>query len=74
MTPNDRYRVSRAAARYLDALDRDDADALAALWAEAANDSDLQAAFRDIHAGTQHIYVDNNTLTAYTQARLAELG
>ena len=32
----------------------------------------LQRCFRDIHAGTQHLYVDNNTLTAYTQARLAE--
>jgi alkylation response protein AidB-like acyl-CoA dehydrogenase len=27
----------------------------------------LQRCFRDIHAGTQHIYVDNNTLTTYTQ-------
>ncbi len=31
----------------------------------------LQRCFRDIHAGTQHIYVDNNTLTGYTQALLA---
>jgi alkylation response protein AidB-like acyl-CoA dehydrogenase len=31
----------------------------------------LQRCFRDIHAGTQHIYVDNNTLTAYTQALLS---
>lgn len=30
----------------------------------------LQRCFRDIHAGTQHIYVDNNTLTAYTQVML----
>jgi len=30
----------------------------------------LQRCFRDIHAGTQHIYVDNNTLTAYTQVLL----
>jgi alkylation response protein AidB-like acyl-CoA dehydrogenase len=28
--------------------------------------------FRDISAGTQHLFVDNNTLTAYTQALLAE--
>lgn len=27
--------------------------------------------FRDISAGTQHLFVDNNTLTAYTQALLA---
>lgn len=32
------------------------------------NSSVLQRCFRDIHAGTQHIYVDNNTLTGYTQA------
>ena len=31
----------------------------------------LQRCFRDIHAGTQHIYVDNNTLTAYTQVMLS---
>jgi alkylation response protein AidB-like acyl-CoA dehydrogenase len=30
----------------------------------------LQRCFRDIHAGTQHIYVDNNTLTAYAQVML----
>jgi hypothetical protein len=27
--------------------------------------------FRDISAGTQHLYVDNNTLTGYTQTLLA---
>lgn len=32
----------------------------------------LQRCFRDIHAGTQHVFVDNNTLTAYTEALLAE--
>jgi indole-3-acetate monooxygenase len=35
------------------------------------NGSTLQRCFRDIHAGTQHVYVDNNTLTAYTQALLS---
>ena len=35
------------------------------------NPSVLQRCFRDIHAGTQHIYVDNNTLTGYTQALVA---
>jgi alkylation response protein AidB-like acyl-CoA dehydrogenase len=34
----------------------------------------LQRAFRDIHAGTQHIYVEDGTLTAYSQALLAEAG
>jgi alkylation response protein AidB-like acyl-CoA dehydrogenase len=32
----------------------------------------LQRCFRDIHAGTQHVFVDNNTLTQYAQALLAE--
>jgi hypothetical protein len=44
-------------------------------WAGTAalrNGSTLQRCFRDIHAGTQHVYVDNNTLTAYTQALLAD--
>ncbi len=36
------------------------------------NGGTLQRCFRDIHAGTQHVYVDNNTLTAYTQALLAQ--
>jgi alkylation response protein AidB-like acyl-CoA dehydrogenase len=30
----------------------------------------VQRCFRDLHAGTQHIYVDNNTRTAYTQVML----
>jgi alkylation response protein AidB-like acyl-CoA dehydrogenase len=30
----------------------------------------LQRCFRDIHASTQHVFVDNNTLTAYTEAML----
>lgn len=51
MTPHDRLRVSIAAARYLEALERDDQATLDALWARAAADPDLLAAFRDIHAG-----------------------
>jgi alkylation response protein AidB-like acyl-CoA dehydrogenase len=35
------------------------------------NGGALQRCFRDIHAGTQHVYVDNNTLTAYTQSLLS---
>ena len=34
------------------------------------NPSTLQRCFRDIHAGTQHIYVDNNTLTETTRVLL----
>lgn len=51
MTPHDRIRISLTAARYLDALERDDQDALDALWSQAANDPDLLAAFHDINAG-----------------------
>jgi indole-3-acetate monooxygenase len=43
-------------------------------WAGSAglrNPSVVGRCFRDIHAGTQHLYVDNNTLTGYTQALLA---
>jgi alkylation response protein AidB-like acyl-CoA dehydrogenase len=52
-----------------------DAARFAYTWAGTGalrNGGVLQRCFRDIHAGTQHLYVDNNTLTAYTQARLAE--
>jgi indole-3-acetate monooxygenase len=51
-----------------------DAARFAYTWAGTdalRNPSVLQRCFRDIHAGTQHIYVDNNTLTAYTQALVA---
>ena len=50
-----------------------DAARFAYTWAGTdalRNPSVLQRCFRDIHAGTQHIYVDNNTLTGYTQALL----
>lgn len=54
-----------------------DAARFAYTWAGTTalrNGGALQRCFRDIHAGTQHLYVDNNTLTAYTQARLNEQG
>lgn len=47
----DRLRTDLAAARYLDALGRDDRPALDALWAAAETDPELLAAFRDLHAG-----------------------
>ncbi len=50
-----------------------DAARFAYTWAGTSalrNGSTLQRCFRDIHAGTQHIYVDNNTLTAYTTTLL----
>lgn len=52
-----------------------DAARFAYTWAGTTalrNGGALQRSFRDIHAATQHLYVDNNTLTAYTQARLNE--
>lgn len=51
MTPHDRVRISLAAARYLDALERDDQAALDTLWAQAAGDAELLAAFHDINVG-----------------------
>jgi len=50
-----------------------DAARFAYTWAGTSalrNGGVLQRCFRDIHAGTQHVYVDNNTLTAYTQSLL----
>lgn len=51
MTPQHRLGVSLAAARYLEALERDDHAALASLWESAESEPDLVAAFREIHAG-----------------------
>jgi hypothetical protein len=52
MTPNDRrLRLDLAAARYLEAIERDDFDAIAALWADAATDAELAVALREVHAG-----------------------
>lgn len=50
-----------------------DAARFAYTWAGTSalrNGGTLQRCFRDIHAGTQHVYVDNNTLTAYTATLL----
>ncbi len=54
-----------------------DAARFAYTWAGTSalrNGGVLQRCFRDIHAGTQHVYVDNNTLTGYTQSLLMNLG
>jgi alkylation response protein AidB-like acyl-CoA dehydrogenase len=53
-----------------------DAARFAYTWAGSSglrNPSVVQRCFRDISAGTQHLYVDNNTLTGYTEALLAAL-
>ena len=51
-----------------------DAARFAYTWAgsDGLRPGPIQRAFRDSHAGTQHIYVDNNTLTGFTSALLAE--
>ena len=52
MTPNERrLRLDVAAARYLEAIERDDFDTLAALWTDAAADEELAAVLREVHAG-----------------------
>jgi hypothetical protein len=52
MNPTDpRLRLDLAAARYLEALERDDFDTTAALWQLALADPDLEAALREVHAG-----------------------
>jgi hypothetical protein len=45
-----RLQLDLAAARYLDALEREDFSTMAELWKAAAGDDALQAAFRDVHA------------------------
>jgi hypothetical protein len=45
-----RLQLDLAAARYLDALERDDFATMAELWKAAAGDDGLEAAFRDVHS------------------------
>jgi hypothetical protein len=52
MNPTDpRLRLDLAAARYLDALERDDFATTAALWQLALADPELEAVLREVHAG-----------------------
>lgn len=51
MTPHDRLRIDLAAARYQEALERDDFATLTELWELAANDPEMIAAFQETHAG-----------------------
>jgi len=52
MKPNDRrLRLDLAAARYLDALERDDFDTMAALWQLAVADPELEVVLGEVHAG-----------------------
>lgn len=52
MTPHQRrLRLDLAATRYLDALEREDFDAMAELWRQAGEDHDLEEALHELHAG-----------------------
>jgi hypothetical protein len=52
MNPTDpRLRRDLHAARYLDALERNDFDTAAALWRLALADPELESALREVHAG-----------------------
>jgi hypothetical protein len=52
MNSNDRrLQLDLAAARYLDALERDDFDTMTALWQAALTEPDLEAVLREVHAG-----------------------
>jgi hypothetical protein len=47
-----RLQLDLAAARYLDALERDDFEMMAGMWRAAASDHpELEAMFREVHAG-----------------------
>ena len=70
-------RPATAAARRGDVRDRVAAEAtrFAYSWAGSAGlrPGAIQRCFRDIHTGTQHIYVDNNTMTGYAQAVISDM-
>jgi hypothetical protein len=52
MNPHDRRLwLDLTAARYLDAIERDDFDTQVELWRAAESDPELEEAFHDIHAG-----------------------
>ncbi len=46
-----RLQLDLAAARYLDALERDDFAAMAEMWRAASDDNELEALLREVHAG-----------------------
>ncbi len=74
MTPQDRrFWIDLTAAEYLDALERDDFDAQDRLWALAATDADLEAAFLETHdaiAEESQAAVVNPTIDAVRAAVL----
>jgi hypothetical protein len=46
-----RLQLDLAAARYLDALERDDFAAMAEMWRTASDDDEFEAILREVHAG-----------------------
>jgi hypothetical protein len=46
-----RLKLDLAAARYLDALERDDFAAMEEMWLAASHDYELEAILREVHAG-----------------------
>lgn len=57
------FQLDLAAARYLEALDREDFSTMAELWASAAGDEALESALREIHAGVVEEAVQHKQTT-----------
>src|SRR5262245_51170166 len=51
MKMNRRLSLDLTAARYLDAVERSDFDAMNAIWEAAQGDADLEKALHEVHAG-----------------------
>jgi hypothetical protein len=68
MTPQDhRFRIDFAAVRYLEALERDDFDTIAALWHQAGADTDLEVVLCELHAGLIEERVGREVAKAATE-------
>lgn len=72
MTPRDPLRTDLVAARYLDALERGDAEITAALWKQAGTDPALEVALRQVHAGLieEQAMAEVETVAAAAEAHL----
>jgi hypothetical protein len=55
-----RLQLDLAAARYLDALERDDFAAMAEMWRATSHDHELEAILREVHAGLLEERVDGD--------------
>jgi hypothetical protein len=77
MNPGDRrLQLDLAAARYLDALERDDFTAMADIWRLALADPELEAVLREVHTGliedqaTEAVAAASAALTAAVETHL----